>query len=142
VTTQGGIVEYVKPGTNMTFTAGAAITGGNLVYVSAGMTVLKTAILNEPRAIGVALYNAVSGDALTVATKGVWPLVAAGAITFGDCVVPAAAVAGTVSTLIAPADPLVANTAAMAAINAVKGVVGKALESIADTASGRVKLNL
>jgi hypothetical protein len=139
----GGIVEYVSPGDFMTFTAGAAIVGGNVVYLSADRTVQKAAVLNEPRVIGVAIHSAASGDTnLTVCGDGVWPLVAAGAIAAGDNVVAAAAVAGTVSTRIAPADPLVANTAATAAINAVLGRVGKALEAISDTASGRVKLML
>jgi Uncharacterized conserved protein (DUF2190) len=49
----------------MTFTAGAAIVGGNLVYVSAADTVSPAALAN-PNPIGVAAHDAASGSLVTV----------------------------------------------------------------------------
>lgn len=105
MTIQGGIVEYASPGDNLTVTAGAAITGGQMVSLSANRTVIVgTAVLAVAVAvIGVSLYTAASGDTnLTVATDGVWPVTASGAVAAGDCLTPAAA--GALSTLGAAAD--------------------------------------
>jgi hypothetical protein len=49
----------------MTFTAGATITGGQLVYVSAADTVSPAALAN-PAPIGVAAHDAASGAPVTV----------------------------------------------------------------------------
>lgn len=130
---QGGIVEFVLPGTHLTVTAGAAITGGTMVKLSANRTCIITSGVADAGVIGVALFTVASGDAnLTVATDGVWPLTASGSIAFGDDLVSAAA--GAVSALAAAA------TATAADINNARRVFGAALESISNAATGRCKL--
>lgn len=125
---KGGIVEYVSPGDNLTMTVGAtAVLGGQLVKLSGNRLVIPTVAVTD-RPVGVALHDAGIGETVTVATEGVWPLKAAGAIAAGDHLTPGA-VAGTVS---------VDNTTPTEAMSAV----GHALEAIADTAIGRVKLRL
>jgi predicted RecA/RadA family phage recombinase len=127
VTVQGGIVEYVSPGDHLTMSAAATITGGQMVSLSGNRTVIvATATLAvQVATIGVALFNAVSGDtALTVATDGVFPLTASGAIVSGDSLLPAAA--GAVSAAGAAPDARI--------------IVGQALEAISGAATGRCKL--
>lgn len=131
--TQGGVVEYAAPGDHLTMTAGAAITGGQLVKMSANRTVIPTAGTADGKVLGVALFNAANADAfLTVATDGVWPLTASGAITYGDDIVSAAA--GAASTL------AVAGGATAADINNARNIVGMAVESINNLAQGRIKI--
>lgn len=133
MTYAGGIVEYVSEAERLTVTAGAAVTGGNVVKLSANRTVIITAATAEAKVLGAALYTVASGDAnLTVATDGVWPLVASGAISAGDDVTGAAA--GQVITL-APAA-----AATLADINNARNVIGMALEAISNAAPGRIKL--
>jgi predicted RecA/RadA family phage recombinase len=122
---KGGIVEYSSPSGKLTMTVGAGgVVGGNIVALSANRTVVKAGVADHP--IGVALHDAAAGEIVTIATQGVWPCKASGAVGFGDTLVVGAA--GTVLT---------DNSAPDAAL-----FVGVALESIADTASGRVKLRL
>ena len=80
---RGGIVEFFSPGDHITVTAGGTITGGQIVAYSANRTVV-TAGAASMLVAGVALHDAVSGEKLTIATDGVWPLKATGAISFGD----------------------------------------------------------
>lgn len=108
----------------ITFAAGGTITGGRLVESSAGMTVI-TAPAASTKVAGVAANDAVSGQNLPVYGDGVHRLVATGAIAAGD--VLAAAANGTVAPIGA---------------NAFATKVGRALEAIADGASGRVRLTL
>lgn len=120
---KGGIVEYFAPGDHLTFTAGGTITGGQLVAVSANRTVVAAGA-GSLLVAGVALHDAVSGEKVTVACEGVWPLKATGAISFGDRLIGAAA--GTVAPAGAAPD--------------ARTLVGWALESIANAATGRVKI--
>lgn len=125
--TTGGIVEFVKPGVSLTVTAGAAITGGQAVSLSGNRTVIvATATLAvQVAAIGVAIHSAASGDTnLTVATGGVWPMTASGAIAAGDNL--ASAAAGAVVTLAAAPD--------------ARTILGQALEAISNGLTGRVKV--
>lgn len=125
--TTGGIVEYASPGDHLTMTAAAAITGGQMVSLSGNRTVIvATATLAvQVATIGVALFTAANGDtALTVATDGVWPLTASGAIVTGDALLPAAA--GAVSAAGAAPDARI--------------IVGQALEAISGAALGRCKI--
>lgn len=89
------MADYVPlflPGQAYTATASAAITGGQLVYVSGSATVAKTSGATTIP-IGVAGFDAAaSGDKLTVYARGtIHRLTAAGAITAGDLVHAAAA---------------------------------------------------
>jgi predicted RecA/RadA family phage recombinase len=87
------MAEYVPvkaPGDAITLTAGAAITAGNLVYISAANTVLKTSAATVAW-VGVAANDAAaSGDLVTVWTEGVHVLTASGTIAAGATVEPAA----------------------------------------------------
>jgi hypothetical protein len=83
------------PADRFTFTAGAAITEGQLVYLSAANTVSPTSTATSAW-VGVAAFTCASGDKLTVYTEGAHTLAASGAIAFGENVIPAAA--GAVAT--------------------------------------------
>ena len=122
---KGGIVEFFAPGDHLTMTAGGAISGGNIVRLSGNRTVVAATAADRP--VGIALHDAASGEKVVVATEGVWPAKAAGAITAGD-VVEVSATAGSVQ--------------ADNASSTIYLMVGIALESIADLATGRVKLRL
>lgn len=122
---RGGIVEFFSPGDHITVTAGGTITGGQIVVYSANRTVVAAgagAILTA----GVAMHDAASGESLTIATDGVWPIKATGAISFGDRLITAAT--GTVAPAGATPD--------------ARTLIGYAMESIANAATGRVKLTL
>jgi predicted RecA/RadA family phage recombinase len=123
---KGGIVEYRRPGEVGTYTAGAAIVGGELVKFSANRTVIKTTAATDAAA-GVALHDAATGEAVSVAAQGVWPLKAGATIGFGDIVIPHAT-AGTVGPAGAAPD--------------ARGIVGQAEEGITSGATGRVRLRL
>jgi predicted RecA/RadA family phage recombinase len=119
----GGIVEYFSPGDHITCTAGGTITGGQLVELTGNRSVTVAGAASNA-VLGVALHNAVSGEKVTVATDGVWPLTASGAIATGNRVISAAA--GAVSAAGAAPD--------------ARQVIGFALEAISGAATGRVKL--
>lgn len=104
--------------------ATATIVGGRLVEQTGNMTV-ATAGAASIKVLGVAARGAVNGQSLPVYVDGVHDLVATGAIAAGDIV--AAAAGGTVA-------PIGAN---------VFGTkVGRALEAIANTATGRILITL
>lgn len=131
---KGGIVEYQSPGDNLSMTVGAtAVVGGDVVKLSANRTVIPAGANDIP--LGVALHDAAIGAVVAVATEGVWPLKAAGAIAAGDLVGTAAN--ADVATIAAAGGAYV-----QAEANEYRTVVGIALEAIADTAVGRVKLKL
>lgn len=112
---------HYAPGRNVSFTASATITGGQLVEVTGNMTVGPAGAAST-KVIGVAERDAVSGASLTVSLTGpVWDLTATGAIAAGD--VLCAAAAGTVA-------PIGANV-----FTTKKGI---ALEAIANAGTGRV----
>lgn len=124
----GGIVEYFSPADRFTAQVDEAsgVDGGNVLTITAtGRQVGLCGASDRP--IGVALHDAADNEMVTVVTEGVWPLKAAGAITAGDIVVCASggAVAADNTTTDAP-----------------YFIVGIALESIGDTATGPVKLRL
>lgn len=106
------------PGDSITRTASAAITGGQLVYVSGSGSVAPTTG-STPSWVGVAANDANNGDNVMVFTDGIHRLTANGAITAGDQVVPAAS--GQVSTLAA------ASGATATDINNARSVIGVAL---------------
>lgn len=82
-------VPVFKPGEDITLTAGAAITGGQLVYVSAANTVLLTSAATAAW-LGVATTDAASGAKVGVTSGGVQEVVAGGAVAAGANVIPAA----------------------------------------------------
>jgi len=132
----GGIVEYVKPGVTATVTAGAAISGGNLVRLTANRTVIPTASTAQAQVMGIAIYDAANGATnAVVATDGVWPATAQGAVASGDDLT-SGSVAGSVATLAA------AGTATAADINNARNIIGRAWEAITNGSQGRVKFML
>lgn len=112
------------PGEAFTKQASATITGGQLVNVSGSGTVAPTGAATSP-AVGVAARDAASGDKVLIRTGGVQRIVAAGAVTAGDFLVPASA--GRVAT--------------QAAGTADNRVVGIALTTAADAALVEVQMN-
>lgn len=104
--------------------ATGTIVGGRLVASSGNMTVAASGAASA-LVCGVAARDAVSGASLPVYTNGIHDLVAAGAIAAGDIV--CAGAAGTVAAIGA---------------NVFGTKIGRALEAIADTATGRILLTL
>jgi hypothetical protein len=112
-----------SPGDEFTLQASGTITGGNLVAVSGSGTV-AVAGANALNWIGVAGFDAVSGDKVLIRTGGVQKLVASGTVTAGDIVVCAAS--GKVSTLAAVTTPTAAD------VTNTRAAVGIALTTAAD----------
>lgn len=97
------MAEYLPlhdDGDSFTRSASAAITGGQLVRVSGSGTVAPVSAASADW-LGVAAFDASSGDNVTVFCGGVQRLTASGAVTAGDIVVGAAS--GQVATNAAPA---------------------------------------
>lgn len=84
-----------RPGQDVTFRTTADVRGGRLVEIT-GDTAVAEAAAGSTKVAGVALFDAASGVATTVASAGMHPLIATGAIAAGDRV--AAAANGTVAT--------------------------------------------
>lgn len=82
-------VPVFKPGEDLTMTAGAAITGGELVYVSAANTVQKTSAATAAW-LGVATTDAASGAKVGVTSGGVQEVMVNAAVAVGDVLIPAA----------------------------------------------------
>lgn len=83
-------IPVFKPGTDVTFTAGAAVVGGRLVALSAAETVIETSA-STAAWMGVASQDAASGAKVAVTSGGVQELIVSAAVTVGDVLVPAAA---------------------------------------------------
>jgi len=118
------MAEYLPirtPGDALVSTASASITGGTLVAVSGNGTV-ATAGAASAAWLGVAAFDAASGDSVTVYASGVQELTASGAITAG-----AQVVSGAGGTVVSSATP------------AAGTQVGVALTTAADGAKVRVK---
>jgi hypothetical protein len=88
------VADYTEsnvPGWHRTYTAGGAITGGQLVALTAANTVTTAAgTANEP-VVGIAAHDAVSGDTVTVARGGVQRPVASATVALGSYIKSAAA---------------------------------------------------
>jgi len=120
------MAEYIPvriPGQALVAQASAAITGGQLVYVSGSGTVAP-ATANSPAWLGVAAFDAALGTDVTVHCGGTQEAVASGAITAGALVVAAAD--GAVSALAAVTTPTAAD------VTNSRAVVGIALTTAAD----------
>lgn len=85
-----------KPGAQITLTAGAAITGGQLVVVSDDNEVSPSSAASS-KWVGVAAFDAASGSAVTVLSGGVHVLKAAASVAAGALVIAAAS--GGVATI-------------------------------------------
>jgi len=118
----GGIVEYFSPGDRITCTSSGSVTGGNVVKL-VGNRIVSPAVAADAK-FGVALHNAATGEIVTVACVGVWPLKASTTITAGSLVVT------TASGQVAPGTS--ASTPDI--------LVGQALETINSGATGPVRL--
>lgn len=92
----GSHVHLFTPGEPVTFSAGAAVTSGQLLVVSGNRSVSPTSA-STPAWVGTAAFDAAAGEKVTVLKGGVQRVVASGAIAAGDRVIPAAA--GKVATL-------------------------------------------
>jgi predicted RecA/RadA family phage recombinase len=77
--------EMITDGTVLSFEAATTITKGNLVYLSADMTVSKCTAPTQ-HALGVALSTVETGEYCSVCTRGVVKVTAGAAITRGKAV--------------------------------------------------------
>lgn len=120
----GDFTPRFKPGHAVTFTASAAVTGGQLVEVSGNMQVAP-ATAGSQKVVGQPGHDALAGEPVTVHTPGktVTTAVASGAIAAGDPV--KAAAAGKVTKFVVGTDADLAR-------------FGTALEGVADGQSVRV----
>lgn len=142
-----------QDGPAQTFTAGGTIEKGQVVAFAAtgvDFTVIASATDGDLNAIGVALYDAVSGDELAIALAGSIVYCQGGeAIDAGDRVISFGATEeGTVGVanalVVDSGTTAVTSTAANGAIIsgsiADEWIMGIALEDIADGSNGRVLL--
>lgn len=74
-----------KPGQAITLQASATITGKQVLEVTGSGTVGPAGAAST-KSVGVAAYDAVSGDKVTIYTGGVQVLTASGTVTAGDVV--------------------------------------------------------
>ena len=98
------MADYVPirtPGAALVSQASATITGGQLVAVSGSGTVAPTSAATAAF-LGVAAFDAASGDKVTIHSVGEHELAASGAIAAGANVIAAAA--GAVATIGAVTD--------------------------------------
>jgi Uncharacterized conserved protein (DUF2190) len=117
----GGVVEAFGSGApKITMGVAAAITAGRLVEINGARTVQMAAAASQ-KVVGVACQTSdgTSTDKITVATGGVWALIASGTVTAGDAVIAAAN--GQVATV-----PVV-TTPTAADVNNTRALVGVAL---------------
>lgn len=111
------------PGDKLPFTAGADITAGQLVYISAANTVSPTSAATIAW-VGVAAFDCKSGGLVTVYTEGVHTLAASGSIAAGANVIAAASGAvADQSTPTAGNDPQVVGVALTAAASSLVTVL-------------------
>jgi hypothetical protein len=130
----GGKVEYFPAHAPITFTvpSGQTVRGGRIVAANGTSRQCVEAGASAVNPLGYAQYNADGSHVnpmnrvVTVRTAGVWPCVASGAINAGDFVRTGAG--GTVVAIAADGDPRL--------------IVGQAIDDIADTAEGPVRLML
>lgn len=82
-------IPIFAPGADITLSAGAAITAGELVSTSAANTVVKTPGATA-QWVGVATTDAASGAKVGVTSGGVQELTASAAVALTDVLIPAA----------------------------------------------------
>lgn len=79
----GDYAPKYRPGSEVTYAAGAAITGGQVVYLSAAGTCLLTSAASAV-VLGVAMFNVASGEKVGVSRGGVQRCIAVTAVTVGQ----------------------------------------------------------
>lgn len=129
------MAEYLpirKPGNALVATASGTITGGQMVAVS-GVGTVAVAGATALNWLGVAAFDAVSGDQVTIFCDGVQELTASGTVTAGDLVVCAAT--GQVSALAAVTTPTPAD------VTGARALVGVALTTATNGNKVRVKFS-
>ncbi len=127
------MAEYLpilSPGQSLTLKASATITGRQVVAVSGSGTVAPAGA-NSTAVVGVAAFDAVLNDNVTIFAGGVQAVTASGAITAGDLIVSAAA--GQVSSLAAVTTPTAAD------VTNTRAVIGIALTTAVNGAVVRVQ---
>ena len=77
--------EMISDGTVLSFEAASTITKGDLIYLSADMTVSKCTAATQ-HALGVALTTVSTGEVCSVCTRGVVKVTAGGTINRGEAV--------------------------------------------------------
>jgi predicted RecA/RadA family phage recombinase len=88
------VSDYVPtaiPGHEFTYTAGAAITGGQVVHITATGRVVSPTGAASNKTVGIAVQDVASGASFTVSRGGIQLPKASGAITAGVPVKSAAA---------------------------------------------------
>lgn len=132
------ITPKFAPGTDITYTASAAVTGGRLVTLTGNRRVGPAGAGST--VIGVPLRDAALEEKVTVAREGVFMLRAAAAIAAGDRLIPAAN--GEVQPVGAAAATGAATAQTQTDIENSRDIIGFALEAIAAGADGQVALTL
>jgi predicted RecA/RadA family phage recombinase len=80
------VSDYVPtaiPGHEFTYTAGAAITGGQVVHITATGRVVSPTGAASNKTVGIAVQDVASGASFTVSRGGIQLPKASGAITAG-----------------------------------------------------------
>lgn len=95
-------VPHLVPGNYATFTAGAAIVGGQVVHLTATGRVVSPTTAASNKTVGIACHAAASGAPVTVTRGGEQLPRATGAITAGALV--KSATAGTVAAWVSGTD--------------------------------------
>lgn len=138
-------VPVFMPGTAQTLGAGGAITGGDLVTLSAASTVVKASALASTSYIGVAGHDATTGTKVTVhILKAVFDSIADGTIAVGDQLTTTNTANRQVKSLAAAAVDVGAafnqaaiNTAINTSINNARAVIGMAVTAATDNTTVR-----
>ena len=128
-------VHKFAPVASVPFTAGAAVTAGQLLVVSDDREV-SPAGANATAWIGTAAFDAAAGESVTVLMDGVQLLLASADITAGSLVVAAAD--GKIAALAAVTTPT-AND-----VTHTRGIVGVALTSVdvSEVSDDRIEVKL
>lgn len=106
-------------GRNVTYTASAAITGGQVVAVATTAYNVAPTSAATGAVVGVAAVDAASGAQLKVWAEGVHRLTASGSISIGDKVI--AATGGQVATIGTPSATLATQQVGIALTAATNG---------------------
>lgn len=143
-------VPVALPGQTYTFTAGGALTGGDLVDITASNTVSKSATLASRAFIGVANHDAGTGAKVTVTlSKVIHESIADGTIAAGDQLTTTNTANRHVKTLVAtavnvdvtgtPSEATIEafNPAINTAVNQARGVIGTAITAATDNTNVR-----